>query len=92
MDYSKTYDRLRSFVREIYQYYAACNNLVNGQLVINKAMVRYVLPELSDEDIKTLYRIMMDETFITRADADTLTFSEAFYKRNYHPGTSGIEH
>jgi hypothetical protein len=52
--------------------------------------VRYVLPELTDEDVQTLYRIMMDEAYITRCDRETLTFSEAFYKYNFRSESPGL--
>jgi hypothetical protein len=93
MDYSKTYARLWEFVREVYQYYAANNHLVNDQLVISKSMVHYIFPELSEADINNLYRFLIQDAYITDSDQTTLTFSDAFYKYNFmSPPPGGLEH
>jgi hypothetical protein len=94
MDYSKTYARLWEFVREIYQYYAANNHLVNDQLVISKSMVHYIFPELSETDINALYHFLVQDSYVTYADQDTLTFSDAFYRYNFRSPSPGsdLEH
>ena len=78
MDYSKALCDLREFVQEVREYNGRQSQSMGNAIVVSQAMMAFVLPDLSKEQLFALVEQLQSRGYIQYANGESLTFSTAF--------------